>query len=219
MKIEINYDPDLRALMAAESLAGERAVTRSMRVAGRAVQQDWRDQIARAGLGARLPRTIRQRAYPEAGESISAAALIWSNAPEIISAFDRGVTIRSKDGFFLAIPLPAAGPRGGRRPLTPGLWEARTGVRLRFVYRRGRASLLVADEVRLSSRGRASVRRSRRIGPAQRGATTVPIFVLLPQVQLKKRLDLAAGVSRTLSRLPQMIVDDWARQPLRVRNA
>lgn len=219
MKIELNFDPDLRALMAAESLAGERAVTRSMRVAGREVQQNWRDQIARAGLGTRLPRTIRQRSYPETTESLDAAALVWSNAPEIVGAFDRGVTIRSKSGFYLAIPLPAAGARGGRRPLTPGMWEARTGVRLRFIYRRGRPSLLVADEVRLSSSGRAAVRRSTRVGPAQRGATTVPIFVLLPQVRLQKRLDLSAGVTGVLNRLPQMIVDDWARQPARVRNA
>jgi hypothetical protein len=219
MKIELNFDPDLRALMAAESLAGEKAVTRSMRVAGREVQQNWRDQIARAGLGTRLPRTIRQRLFPETTESLDAAAIVWSNAPEIVGAFDRGVTIRSKDGFYLAIPLPAAGARGGRRPLTPGMWESRTGIRLRFVYRRGRASLLVADEVRLSSKGRAAVRRSNRFGPAQRGATTVPIFVLLPQVRLRKRLDLSAGVTGTLNRLPQMIVDDWARQPLRVLNA
>lgn len=219
MKIEVTFDPDLRRLMASETLAGERAVTRSMRLVGREVQQNWREQIGRAGLGSRLPRTIRARAFPETGESIAAAAIVWSNAPEIVGAFDRGVTIRSNNGFYLAVPLPAAGARGGRRPLTPGMWEARTGVRLRFVYRRGRASLLVADEVRLSSTGRAAVRRSRRIGPAQRGATTVPVFVLLPQVRLKKRLDLAAGVTSALGRLPQMIVDDWARQPVRVRNA
>jgi hypothetical protein len=219
MKITLNFDPDLRALMAAEALAGEKAVTRSMRSAATAVKQDWRDQITRAGLGTRLPRTIRSRAYPETGESIDAAALIWSNAPEIVGAFDRGVTIRSKSGFYLAIPLPAAGARGGRRPLTPGMWESRTGIRLRFIYRRGRASLLVADEARISSKGRATVRRSTRIGPAQRGATTVPIFVLLPQVRLRKRLDLSSGVTGVLNRLPQMIVDDWARQPARVRNA
>lgn len=218
MRIQVNFDPDLRQIMAAEAMSGEIAVTRSMRLAGRAVKANWRDQITRAGLGQRLPRTIRDKAFPETGESIDAAALIWSKAPEIVGAFDRGVTIRSKDGFYLAIPLPAAGPRG-RRKITPGLWESRTGIRLRFVYRRGRASLLVADDARISARGMAARKggRRRRDGTLT-GAQTVPIFVLVPQVRLQKRLDLSAGVQGVLGRLPQMIVDDWARQSGRVRN-
>ena len=54
-------------------------------------------------------------------------------APEVVGAHDRGETIRSKGGFWLAIPLPAAGkgPRGKR--MTPGLWEKLRGQRLRFV--------------------------------------------------------------------------------------
>jgi hypothetical protein len=219
MKITLNFDPDLRALMAAEALAGEKAVTRSMRSAATAVKQDWRDQITRAGLGTRLPRTIRSRAYPETGESIDAAALIWSNAPEIVGAFDRGVTIRSKDGFWLAVPLPGAGSRlqGGRK-LTPARWEQRTGKKLTYIYRRGKAPLLV-DTGQARERGyndpltfKASRRRYRQ-------NVWTPIFVLLPQVRLRKRLDLSSGVTGVLNRLPQMIVDDWARQPARVRNA
>ncbi len=78
--------------------------------------QDWRAQITRAGLGHRLPRTIRNRTYPTSGDSINAAAFIWSNAPEILNAHDRGALIRSKSGFWLAIPTEAAGkgPRGAR---------------------------------------------------------------------------------------------------------
>jgi hypothetical protein len=56
----------------------------------------------------------------------------------IIGAHDTGPLIRSKDGFWLAIPTPAAGKstRGGRRgsaPTTPGEWEHRIGLRLRFI--------------------------------------------------------------------------------------
>ena len=79
------------------------------------------------------------------GESLNAAALVWSNAPVIIGAHDTGPLIRSKNGFWLAIPTPAAGKstRGGR--ITPGEWERRTGLRLRFIYRRRGPSLLVAE--------------------------------------------------------------------------
>ncbi len=72
----------------------------------------------------------------------------------IIGAHDTGPLIRSKDGFWLAIPTPAAGKRtkGGR--IIPGEWERRTGLRLRLIYRRRGPSLLVA-EGRLNSKGRA----------------------------------------------------------------
>ena len=108
-------------------------------------QMNRRGQITGAGLGRRLANSIRSQTYPKTGESLNAATLVWSKAPEIVGAHDAGPLIRSKDGFWLAIPLDAAGKslRGGR--ITPGEWERRRGLRLRFVYRRRGPSLLVAD--------------------------------------------------------------------------
>lgn len=85
--------------------------------------------------------------------SLGAAALIYSKAPHIVGAFDEGAVIRSKDGFWLAIPTEAAGKsaKGGR--ITPGEWERRNGRRLKFVYRRGRPGLLV-DRLPSTSRDR-----------------------------------------------------------------
>ena len=78
-------------------------------------------------------------------------------------AFAYGALIRSRNGLFLAIPTEAAGRLGdGRKRITPGGWERRTGLRLRFVYRRGAPSLLVADNARLTSRGRAARNEGRR---------------------------------------------------------
>jgi len=113
MKLSVSFSPDLAALLEQEIKAGERAVTAAMKSAGAGLKQEWREQIARAGLGHRLPRTIRNRTYPTSGDSINAAAFIWSNAPEILNAHDRGALIRSKFGFWLAIPTEAAGK--GRR--------------------------------------------------------------------------------------------------------
>ena len=136
MKLGLDISVDLVAVMAAEIKAGERAVTAAMRDAGTDLKAAWRGQIAQAGLGRRLANSIRSQSYPRAGESLRAAALVWSKAPVIIGAHDTGPLIRSRDGFWLAIPLPAAGKslRGGR--MTPGEWERRRGLRLRFVYRR-----------------------------------------------------------------------------------
>ena len=204
MKLKIAFNPDIVALMAAEIAAGEKAVSAGMREAGASLKTAWRGQITGAGLGARLGNSIRLATYPKGGESLNAAALVWSKAPVIVGAHDTGPLIRSKSGLWLAIPTPAAGKstRGGR--ITPGEWERRTGLRLRFIYRRRGPSLLVA-EGRLNSKGRAVASRSK-IG---RGVATVPIFLLVPQVKLRKRLDLARDAERVLDAVPGLIVAGW----------
>ncbi len=204
MKIRIDGLPDFAGLMAAEVAAGERAVTAAMREAGAGLKSAWRGQITSAGLGSRLANSIRLASFPKSGDSLNSAALVWSKAPVIIGAHDTGPLIRSKDGFWLAIPTPAAGKsaRGGR--ITPGEWERRTGLRLRFIYRRRGPSLLVA-EGRLNSKGRAMGSRAK----TGRGLTTVPIFLLVRQVKLPKRLDLARDAERAVDTVPGRIVSNW----------
>ncbi|ACM03946.1 DUF6441 family protein [Cereibacter sphaeroides] len=204
MKLQLDITPDLVAMMAAEITAGERAVSQAVSEAGNSVKSSWRTQITVAGLGQRLANTIRSEQFPKGRPSLSAAAVVWSKAPVIIGAHDTGPLIRSKNGFWLAIPTPAAGKsaRGGR--ITPGEWERRSGLRLRFVYRRTGPSLLVA-EGRLNARGRAVASRSR----TGRGVTTVPIFLLVPQVQLRKRLELARDAAKAQEAIPGAIVANW----------
>ena len=204
MKLGLDISPDLVAIMAAEVKAGEKAVSAAMRDAGTDLKTAWRGQITQAGLGRRLSNSIRSQTYPRSGESLKAAALVWSKAPVIVSAHDTGALIRSKDGFWLAIPTPAAGRgmRGGR--ITPGEWERRRGLRLRFVYRRRGPSLLVADG-RLNTKGQAVVSRSK----TGRGKVTAPIFLLVPQVKLPKRLDLSRDADRALDSVPGLIVANW----------
>jgi len=210
MKLNITISPNLAAIMAAEIKAGEKAVTAAMRAAGAQLKSDWRGQITQAGLGRRLGNSIRSQTYPKVGESIDAAALVWSKAPVIIGAHDTGPLIRSKNGFWLAIPTEAAGKgaRGGR--ITPGEWERRRGLRLRFVYRRRGPSLLVA-EGRLNTKGSAVASKSK----TGRGVTTVPIFLLVPQVKLRKRLDLARDAKASQERIPGAIVANWVEGKIR----
>ena len=122
----------------------------------------------------------------------------------IVGAHDSGPLIRSQNGFWLAIPTPAAGKstKGGR--ITPGEWERRTGLRLRFVFRRRGPSLLVA-EARLNTKGWAAASRAK----TGRGLATVPIFLLVPQVRLRKRLDLARDAERAIDGVPGRIVAGW----------
>jgi hypothetical protein len=207
MKLKLDITPDLVTLMAAEIKAGERAVSQAVTEAGNSVKSSWRAQITGAVLGQRLANTIRSEQFPKGRPSLSAAAVVWSKAPVIIGAHATGPMIRSRNGFWLAIPTEAAGKssRGGR--ITPGEWERRSGLRLRFVYRRTGPSLLVA-EGRLNARGRAVASRSR----TGRGVTTVPVFLLVPQVMLQKRLDLARDAARAQEVLPGQIVGKWLDQ-------
>ena len=202
--IRMDIVGDLGAMMAAEIATGEKAVTKAVGEAGSSLKTAWRGQITGAGLGARLSRTIRSELYPKGQPSLNAAALVWSKAPVVVGAHDAGPLIRSKDGFWLAIPTAAAGKsaRGGR--ISPGEWERRRGLRLRFIYRRSGPSLLVA-EGRLNTRGLGVASRSK----TGRGKSTVPIFLLVPQVKLRKRLDLDRAARAEQDGIPGAIVANW----------
>jgi hypothetical protein len=183
MRLTLDIRPDLVAMMAAEIAAGERAVSAAMREAGIGLKLGWRGQITGAGLGARLANSIRAEVFPKSGASLNAAAVVWSKAPVIIGVHDAGPLIRAKNGLWLAIPTPAAGKALDGRRVTPAAWERRTGLRLRFVFRR--------------------------TGPSLLGAASAPIFLLVPQVKLPKRLDLARDAERAYDAVPGLIVANW----------
>ena len=209
MKLRLDITGSIAAAMQAEVLAGEKAVSNALRSAALSLKANWRGQITGAGLGTRLAGSIRSEQYPKGKASLNAAALVWSKAPAIIGAHDTGPLIRSKNGFWLAIPTPAAGKsaQGGR--ITPGDWERRTGLRLRFIYRRRGPSLLVT-EGRLNTKGRAVASRSK----TGRGLVSATIFLLVPQVKLSKRLDLAREAERAVDGLPGLIVAKWVEAKL-----
>ncbi len=100
-----------------------------------------------------------------------------------------------------------------------GLRPAVTGLRLRFIYRRRGPSLLVADAVRMNTRGQAAVSKSK-TGRSQGSSGSnrssgsiaeknAPIFLLVRQIKLPKRLDLTRDAERALAGMPGMIVANW----------
>ena len=205
MKVRVDITPDLVALMREEVKAGQKAVSKTMAQARASLKSAWRGQITGAGLGQRLANSIRSQTYPKGRNSLDAAALVWTDAPVIIGAHDAWPLIRSGNGFWLAIPLPAAGKALGGKRITPSVWEQKTGLRLRFVYRSRGPSLLVADAVRLNTRGQAAVSKSK----TGRGQVTAPIFLLVRQVKLRKRLDLARDAERAQAGVAGLILANW----------
>jgi hypothetical protein len=86
VKLDIQIDGDLDAVLEAEIVAAERAVTAGVARTGEALKAAWRAQVTGAGLGRRLANAIRANRYPRLGESISAASLVFSRAAELTDA-------------------------------------------------------------------------------------------------------------------------------------
>lgn len=209
MKLSAHVSGDFATLIRAEVVAAEKSVTAAVAEATDGLKAELRQQIIGAGLGERLARTWRSKLYPPNQPSLKPAGFLWSKAPDLVSLYEEGAIIRSRLGLFLAVPLPAAGKfADGRQKMTPAGWERRTGQHLRFVYRRFRPSLLVADNVRVDSRGKAvggTARRSGAVYTRLVGRTTVPVFVLVPQVTVRKRLDVAGAADRWGNRLAGLL--------------
>jgi hypothetical protein len=136
---------------------------------------------------------------------------VYTKAPQIVRAFDEGAVIRSRRGRFLAIPTENAPRKGtdGRR-ISPSTFPEHRFGPLRFVPRHSGPSLLVVDGVRASfSRKTGELRGFRRTTNRARqssqGLATVVMFMLVPQVKLSKRLDVARAAEHWSGQLPALI--------------
>jgi uncharacterized protein DUF6441 len=209
MKLATAIGRSLRADMQAGLRDMERAVTSGTRDAGRGLKTELRQQVVSAGLGQRPANGWRDRHYPN--RELDAASLVYTKAPQIIRAFDEGAVIRSRRGRFLAIPTENAPKKGadGKR-ISPSTFPEHRFGPLRFVPRQSGPSLLVVDGLRASfSRKTGQLRGFRRAAERARqsgqGLTTVVMFLLVPQVKLRKRLDVARAAERWSAQLPALI--------------
>jgi hypothetical protein len=232
MRLGIAID-SLGEALAREAVAAERAATRAVREETEALQRTLRAQISEAfGPRARgLANAWRAEVFPRTGVSLRAAGLVWSKAPLIIDAFARGAVIRPKGGGrYLAIPTgynAALGRRGrGERGLrvTPAQMVASRQGFLRpfrsgrgFVWclplrqgaptgRRRRTSLVAGGVAEIGTGHRAG-REAWAQGLLAQGL--VPMFLLLPEVTLRKRLDVAGTAAIALRRLPERFLAAW----------
>jgi hypothetical protein len=209
MKLAAAIARSLQADMQAELRDIEHAVASGTRDAGRALRTELRRQVASAGLGQRLANSWRDRHYPN--QRLDAASLVYTKAPQIVRTFDEGAVIRSRRGRFLAIPTENA-PRkrtDGRR-ISPSTFPEHRFGPLRFVPRSTGPSFLVADGLRASfSRENRELRGFRRATEralrSGQGLTTVVIFLLVPQVKLRKRLDVTRAAEHWSAQLPALI--------------
>ena len=209
MKLAASIAGSLKADLQKEVRQIEKAVAEGVAEAGDGLKGSLRRQVITSGLGPRLARTWRSRAYRNKGHD--AASLVWSKAPDIVRSFDQGTVIRSKTGFWLAIPTAAAPKRGvGGKRITPANFPEHRFGPLRFVFRRGAPSLLVVDGVRISAKTGRVGRQAKggaftNAGRIKSGITTVAMFVMVPQVKMPKRLDVSRAAETWVRRVPGLI--------------
>lgn len=131
MRFTLKTDDIAKGLGEAEGDAA-RSVTSAMREVTDGLKTELRADVTDAGLGQRLANTWRGKTYPEGGISLEAASFVWSKAPNIVDAFDRGVTIKSNRGLWLAIPTPVAGSEircGMSHARSALIWRSMTQAR------------------------------------------------------------------------------------------
>lgn len=206
MRMKAAVRGDLKKVMEAEKTRIARAVTAGVDDVLDSTQREYREAIEPL-LGRRVARTIRKQRYPKGGVSVGAAGIVFSRAAKIVDPWAKGSTIRSADGFFLAIPTDAAPKRGmdGKR-ISPSNFPEHSRGNLRFVYRQGKPALLVVDEQRARGGKRGGFARAgARARASGRGLVTVPMFVLVPLVRIPKKVSLERLRYRAGQRLPRQI--------------
>ncbi len=211
MRLEAAIRGDLKKMMKEEAAAAEVAVTKGVVEGTLGLKGELRAQVEHSGLGPNMAKTWKHKRYPPSGYSMGAAGLVYADMPQVIRAFMEGTVIRSPHGFFLAIPTPAAPKRGvGGKRISPSNFPEHSLGKLRFVYRKGRPSLLVIDNARAGTGKRGGFRKASATAlRTGRGLTTVVMFILLPQVYLKKRLDIDPPAKCWQDRLPNLILQNW----------
>lgn len=216
----------LKGAAADEMNAARQAVTSGIRKTAEGAKGDWRAQIASAGLDAKLANTVAFKQYPSHA-SFRSAAIVYSKAPEIMESYASGARIVARGGgHYLALPTTfnrEGGRRNGKPKITAqAMAKLGRGWTFALPMRNHRGKLWFLRVTRSESRSRAGRTKARAwaggIGPGgiggKRGVELgsgrrarveeilktgyVPMFVLLPEVLVKKMLDI------------ESIGDDWA---------
>ena len=191
-----SFEVAFRAPYAPMAEAAQRAIA----AAGAIVKAEGRADIAAAGLGAGFVKALRVDIYPQGRNSLNATAHIYHKIP-YAGVFEEGATIRGRPRLWLA--LPSTPQRYGRKPMTPELFRKSIGP-LSFVKRPGKRPLLVAKAKKGKNMTKISLARFRSGGRGQGPFISVPVFVGVDSVSIRKRLNISGIVRSARDRLPQL---------------
>lgn len=188
------------------------------------LRQQVRQNFRRAGRrqragGQNFEKTVRARIYPEGKKSMGAAGLVYFTA-KFMATHIEGGTIRAQGGRWMLIPLPEAERRGydmaagerssfGRFSKGSKAGNAQVSMAvhdfgpLAFIKLDGGKAMLAGNPARQGARGQKTHR-----GSSLGGTPLVPLFLLVPQIRLKPRIDLDGAARRHLDRLYRDIASE-----------
>jgi hypothetical protein len=204
----------------------ETAATATMRQVGDLLKTEVRANIRSGGLSAKWANAWRVAVYPKRGTSLDPAAFGFHKIPYAL-IFEEGGTIRGRNGL-LWLPLPTV-PKVGKRIARP---KDLTGVDLFTIKRNGKKPLLAANIRHAGAnrnsriRGQVSlpalragtsaqkIRDTSRLKAKQRGGVkawnaganviSVPLFVGVPSVTLRRRFNIAGVTQRVANVIPTL---------------
>lgn len=174
--------------------------------------RDGRAQIGSGGFGAKWQNTLRGNVYPSHGDSMNAATLVYHRIP-YAGIFETGGQITGKP--YLWLPLSQTPLKLGSQRMTPALFVANVAP-LHFFRRANGLPLLAAYLVRpptgtkrasvaqIRNGARAATRegiRSAFDAAGKQRLVSVPMFVGIPTVTLRKRFDLRPVFQRARASL------------------
>jgi len=191
MQLGVKLEGDFKQMMVDKGLADEKAATKAIRRASTGLKNEVRGQIKSAGLGQRFANTIRSKIYPERRDSINAAGWIYASAKSskdrfYTNVFEEGATIRAGSGKWLAMPINV-GYVGSKRVGINDL--KRLNLEFRPTNRPGVALLV------------------QRI----KGKPDQPVFLLLKQVRIRKRIDAMGASQRWFDRIPDLLAEEMEK--------
>jgi hypothetical protein len=191
-----SFEEAFRAPYAPMAEAAQSAIA----AAGAIVKARGRADISAAGLGNGFVKALRVDIYPKRGNSLNATAHIYHKIP-YAGVFEEGATIRGRPRMWIA--LPNAPQRLGRKPMTPELFRQRIGP-LAFVKRPGKRPLLFAKAKAGKSTTKISLPRFRSGSRGEGPFVSVPVFVGVGSVAIRKRLNITRIVRQARDRLPEL---------------
>lgn len=210
MKVSIQGSIAAQVDQAVLEVAG--ALRRGVTTAGKRTQSHLRDEARNAGFrdgGRAIANAWRLQVYPTEGKgerSWRPAALVFSKMPEVVTAFDQGAVIVAAKRKFLAIPTPINAPnRRSRMRVTPqemlrlgGFVRPTRNPRVQLWCLRLRTETTKRGRLRLFAGRYSEILTGHTRGQQQQrldyadSHSFVPMFFLMRQVTLRKRLDIAA---------------------------
>lgn len=180
------------------------------------VQRQGRAEIARSGLSRRWQTGFKTYVFPRRPGQAGELAMRGQHRIGYANVFERGARIGGKP--LLWIPLPTAPKRINGKPTTAGEYVRAVGP-LHSINRPGRPPLLAGYAMRAPSGGRSlSVaqlrtgqrntrrRQARAAFGGRLGARpiSVPLFVGLPAVRIRDRLNISGVYEQARRDLPNL---------------